>query len=127
LQQSNTQQPVSKPKRATLAFALSLAGAVIILAQGLVRIFHGEIIFLGSDEIRRRLIAGLALDIVGAIAIVFAVLIIIGAYFMYNPGTQVVGGVLVLIFSALSIIAGGGWLIGLILGIIGGVICLINK
>ena len=100
---------------------------MIILAQGLVRIFHGEIIFLGSDEIRRRLIAGLALDIVGAIAIVFAVLIIIGAYFMYNPGTQVVGGVLVLIFSALSIIAGGGWLIGLILGIIGGVICLINK
>jgi hypothetical protein len=128
LQQSNTQQPVSKPKRATLAFALSLAGAVVILAQGLVRILRGETItFLGSDEIRRRILAGLALTIVGTIAIVFAVLIIIGAFFIYNPETQVIGGVLVLIFSALSIIAGGGWLIGLILGIIGGVICLIKK
>lgn len=101
---------------------------MVILAQGLVRILRGEIItFLGSDEIRRRILVGLALDIVGAIAIVFAVLIIIAAYFIYNPETEVIGGVLVLIFSALSIIAGGGWLIGLILGIIGGVICLIKK
>ena len=96
---------------------------MVILAQGLVRILRsGVIAFLGSDEIRRRILVGLALTIVGAIAIVFAVLIIIGAFFIYNPGTQVIGGVLVLIFSALSIIAGGGWLIGLILGIIGGVI-----
>jgi len=128
LQQANTQQPVSKPKRATLAFALSLAGALVILAQGLVRILRGEVItFLGSDEIRRRILVGLALDIVGAIAIVFAVLIIIGAYFIYNPGTEVIGGVVVLIFSALSILVGSGWLIGLILGVIGGILALVKK
>jgi len=128
LQQSNTNQPVSRPKRATLAFALSLAGAVVILVQGLVRILRGGVItFFGSDEIRRRVLAGLALTVVGAIAIVFAVLIVIGVFFIYNPATQVVGGVLVLIFSALSIIVGGGWLIGLILGVIGGVICLTKK
>ena len=87
MQQSDTQQPVSKPKRATLAFALSLAGAFVILAQGLVRILRGEVItFLGSDEIRRRILEGLALTIVGTIAIVFAVLIIIGAFFIYNRG-----------------------------------------
>jgi hypothetical protein len=72
LQQSNTNQPVSEPKRATLAFALSLAGAVVILAQGLVRILRGGVItFFGSEEIRRRVLAGLTLTVVGAIAIVF--------------------------------------------------------
>jgi len=100
----------------------------LILIQGLVRIFRGAAItFLGSDEIRRRILVGLALTIVGAIAVVFAILVIIGALLIYNPGTQVVGGVIVIIFSALSIIVGGGWLIGLILGIIGGVLCLIKK
>jgi hypothetical protein len=128
LQQSNTQQTVSSPQRNTLAFALSLAGALLILIQGLVRIFRGAAItFLYSDEIRRRILVGLALTIVGAIAVVFAILVIIGAFLIYNPGTQVVGGVIVIVFSALSIIVGGGWLIGLILGIIGGVICLIKK
>jgi hypothetical protein len=127
LQQPNTQQPVSKPKRATIGFAFSLAGALVILAQGLVRIVRGEITFLGSDEIRRRILAGLALGTVGVIAVVFAVLIIIGAYFIFNPGTEVVGGIIVLIFSAFSIIAGGGWLIGLIFGIIGGILALLKK
>jgi hypothetical protein len=127
LQQPNTQQPLSKPKRATIGFAFSLAGALVILAQGLVRIVRGEITFLGSDEIRRRILAGLALGTVGVIAVVFAVLIIIGAYFIFNPGTEVVGGIIVLIFSAFSIIAGGGWLIGLILGIIGGILALLKK
>jgi hypothetical protein len=104
LQQPDTQQPVPTPKRATLGFAFSLAGALVILAQGLVRIVRGEITFLGSDEIRRRILAGLALGTVGVIAVVFAVLIIIGAYFIFNPGTEVVGGIIVLIFSAFSII-----------------------
>jgi hypothetical protein len=126
LQQPNTQQPVSK-QRAAIGFAFSLAGALVILAQGLVRIVRGEITFLGSDEIRRRILAGLALGTVGVIAVVFAVLIIIGAYFIFNPGTEVVGGIIVLIFSAFSIIAGGGWLIGLILGIIGGILALLKK
>jgi hypothetical protein len=127
MQQPNTQQPVAKPERATIGFAFSLAGALVILAQGLVRIVRGEITFLGSDEIRRRILAGLALGTAGVIAIVFAVIIIVGAYFIFNPGTEIAGAVLVLIFSALSIIAGGGWLIGLILGIIGGIIGLTKK
>ncbi len=128
MQQSNTQQTVSSPQRNTLAFALSLAGALLILIQGFVRIFRGAAItFLYSDEIRRRILVGLALTIVGVIAVVFAILVIIGAFLIYNPGTQVVGGVIVIVFSALSIIVGGGWLLGLILGIIGGVICLIRK
>ena len=105
-----------------LAFAFSLAGAMLILLRGLVRIVWAK---SSLSRIRRNsteISCGLALNIVGGIAVVFAVLIIVGAYFIYN-GIEVTGGVIVLIFSVLSIFVGSGWLIGLILGIIGG-ICL---
>jgi hypothetical protein len=46
LQQSNAQQPVSKPERAAIGFAFSLAGALVILAQGLVRIVRGILALL---------------------------------------------------------------------------------
>jgi hypothetical protein len=59
-------------------------------------------------------------------AVVFPVIIIIGAYMIYN-GVEMAGGITVLIFSTLSIFAGGGWLIGLILGVIGGVLALLKK
>ena len=127
MQQSNAQQPLSKPERATIGFAFSLAGAILILARGLVRIVAGDVItFVGSDEIRRRFLAGLALSALGAIAVVFAVLIIIGAYFIYS-GMTVAGGVIVIIFSVLSIFVGSGWIIGLIFGVIGGILGLMKK
>ena len=37
------------------------------------------------------------------------------------------GGAIVLIFSLLSIFVGSGWLIGLILGVIGGILALLKK
>ena len=127
MQQSNTQQPVAQSKRAMLGFAFSLSGAVLILLRGVVRIVWGDIItFTGSDEIRRRLLAGLALNILGGIAVVFAILILVGAYLVYN-GMEVAGGVIILIFSVLSIFVGSGWLIGLALGVIGGILALLKK
>jgi hypothetical protein len=110
-----------------LGFAFSLSGAVLILLRGVVRIVWGDIItFTGSDEIRRRLLAGLALNILGGIAVVFAILILVGAYLVYN-GMEVAGGVIILIFSVLSIFVGSGWLIGLALGVIGGILALLKK
>ncbi len=128
MQQQNTSQPPAPPKRAIVGFAVSLAAGVVVLAQGIVRFFRGEALaFLGSDELRRRVLAGLALEAVGVIAIIFAILILIGAYFIYSPGKETVGGIMVLIFAALSIITGGGWLIGFILGIVGGILGLLKK
>lgn len=127
------QQPTQTSKsttteRTTIGFALSLIGALIILVQGIVRIFRGEAIaFLGSEELRLRVFSGLRLEVVGVIAIVFAIIILFGAYLIYSPGKQVAGGIIVIVFSALSIITGGGWLIGLILGLIGGILGLLKK
>jgi hypothetical protein len=66
------------------------------------------------------------LNIIGGIAVVFAVLIIIGAYQIYI-GMEMTGGLIVLIFSTLSIFVGSGWLIGLILGVIGGILAMVKK
>jgi hypothetical protein len=110
-----------------LGFAFSLAGAILILTRGLVRIVLGDVItFAGSDEVRRRFLAGLAFNIVGGIAVVFAILIIVGAYLIYSR-MEVAGGTIVIIFSLLSIFVGSGWLIGLILGVIGGILALLKK
>jgi hypothetical protein len=127
LQQSNTQQPVAQTERALLGFTFSLAGALLILLRGIVRIAVGDIItFAGSDVIRHRFLAGIALNILGGIAVLFAVLILVGAYLIYS-GMETTGGVIVLIFALLSIFVGSGWLIGLILGVIGGILALLKK
>ena len=127
MQQPNTQQPVSKPQRSTLGFAFSLVGAILILLRGAIRIVAGDIItFVGSDEVRRRFLAGIALNIIGGVAVVFAILIIVGAYLMYT-GVATAGGTIVIIFSVLSILVGSGWLIGLIFGVIGGILGIMKK
>jgi len=120
-------QSASSPKRAILGFVFSLVGAILILARGLVRITVGDVVtFAGSDELRRRILTGLALNILGGIAVIFAILILVGAYLIYSR-MKVAGGAIVIIFSVLSIFVGSGWLIGLILGLIGGILALLKK
>ena len=92
-----------------------------------MRITVGDFItFVGSDEVRHRFLAGIALNIIGGIAVVFAVLIMVGAYLIYT-GMEMSGAVIVIIFSVLSIFVGSGWLIGLIFGVIGGILALVKR
>ena len=124
MQQPSQQQPT---KRATLGFVFSLVGAILILLRGMIRIAVGDIItFYGSDVVRHRFLAGIALNILGGIAVVFAVLMIVGVYLIWT-GMETTGGVIVMVFALLSIFVGSGWLIGLILGVIGGILALLKK
>ncbi len=111
-----------------MGFALSLIAGILVLVQGVVRIVRGELNILAVlDEFRRRILGGLALEVVGAIAIVFGILILIGAILLYKPGNETTGGIIVLVFSALSILTGGGFVVGFVLGIIGGALGLAKK
>jgi hypothetical protein len=68
------------------------------------------------------------LHIVGAIAVVFGILIIVGAVLLYQLGKTTAGGLVVLVFSLLSILTFGVvGLAGLILGIIGAALALAKK
>jgi hypothetical protein len=129
-QQPSIAQSYAKVKRATTAFALSLIAGILILIQGIVRLLQSRMLEISGieDEIRRRILAGIALHIVGAIAVVFGVLIIVGAVLLYQLGKTVTGGLIVLVFSLLSILTFGVVeLVGLILGIIGAALALAKK
>jgi hypothetical protein len=127
LQSQDEQLRNPKPQRATLGFAFSVAGAFLVLLRGIFRIVAGDIIFfVGSDEVRRRFLAGIALNVVGAVAVLFGVFIIVGAYLIYK-GLITSGGIVVIVFAALSILVGSGWLIGLILALVGGILGLLRR
>ncbi len=56
-----------------------------------------------------------------AMGLIFGALVVLGAILLnYNPEHAKAWGILVIVFSIASVITGGGFVIGLILGIIGG-------
>ncbi len=108
-------------RRATVGFALSLTSGILTLIQGIIRIVRSQfLIDLGFDMLRRRFFGETALTVVGIVGIVFGILIITGALLIYNPKTVTAGGIIVLVFSIFSFLSGGGFVIGMILGIVGG-------
>jgi hypothetical protein len=126
-QTTTTPTGYKRPSKARIGFAFSVAGAILILLRGIIRIVAGDVIaFVGSDEVRRRFLAAIGLNILGGVAVAFALLILVGAYLMYT-GMTTAGSTIVIVFGLLSILAGSGWLIGLLLALVGGILGLLKK
>jgi hypothetical protein len=123
VQTSTAPTPV---KRATAGFAISLIAGIIILINALVVLSLASFMSSLFDAIGLSFL-GTAFTVYGAVGLLFAILVLVGAIVIFMPGKEVIGGILVLIFSILSIIIGGGFIIGLILGIIGGALGLAKK
>jgi hypothetical protein len=120
----------NRSKLTVAAFALSLVAGILILIQGIVRSLQGRALEISGieDEIRRRILLGIDFHIVGVIAVVFGILIIVGAVLLYQPGKETTGAIIVLLFSLLSILTFGViGLVGLILGVIGAALALKKK
>lgn len=114
-------------KKATAGFIVSLIAGIFILINAIIIVvgaaFIEDIIGVVPElSLLTGMLAGVA-----AVAFIFAGLVIIGAILIYMPGKEKIGGILVLVFSILSIFFGGGLFIGMILGIIGGVLGLMKK
>jgi hypothetical protein len=59
---------------------------------------------------------------------VSGIMVIVGGIMVKNPNKRMIGGILIIVFSILSLFgAWGGFLIGMILGIIGGILGIISK
>lgn len=113
-------------KRATIGFALSLIGGILILINGVALFAMSSILDqLGLGDMLS--LVGLSLDYLGGVMIVFAIIVFIGAWLIYTPGKEMIGGILALIFSVISFIGGGGFALGAILGLIGGILGLLKK
>lgn len=112
------------------AFVLSVIAGVLVLIGGIVWItdsnLYNDIGLGGFTPSSNGFFAifgnTLSTNFLGGLSILFAIIIFVGAYYINMPaGYEIVGGVIVILPSLLSIITAGGFIIGLIFGIIGGV------
>jgi hypothetical protein len=109
-------------KKSARAFALSLIAGILILinavALGIVaKWFIGIMPVLpGSTGNDPTLLLELA-----SVGLICGVLVLLGTLMLNRkPANKKVWGIMIIVFSAPSVIMGGGFIIGFILGIIGG-------
>jgi hypothetical protein len=125
--------------RPTAAFVISLIAGILIIINGLilgvVSSFMPMIPNIVSQYAPLNTIPTGALQIVQsvltiltAVGVILGAIIIIGAVMIYQtPSSKTGWGVVILVLSIVSIIIGGGFIIGLVLGIVGGALALSFK
>lgn len=124
-------------EKPTAAFVLSLISGVLVLLTALLVFVAASLLGSIISEIPE--IPGgsaiLTIDpvwfaVIGTAGLIFGVLILVGAGMIHSgePGKVRVGSILVLVFSILSLFTvGGGFFIGFVLGLIGGILGLTWK
>lgn len=114
---------VSK-RRAVRGFAVSLIAGLLVLIDGVMVFTNSDLIKSVFNSVE---LLGLDLTVLSGIAIGCGVLIFIGAFLSFAFRKEKLGGTLVLIPTIISIVSGGGFIFGMILGIIGGMLNLAKK
>jgi hypothetical protein len=120
---------MSRSEKPTKAFTLSLIAGILILSNTALlgvaaRWFPGMIPTLpGSSANDTTLLYRLT-----AVGLIFGVLVLLGAILLrIKSVNKKVWGIMILVFSIPSVVTGGGFIIGFILGIIGGALALSRK
>lgn len=131
-----TNQTIEKP---TTSFILSLFSGVLILGGATM------IGYLGSPSHYNGMMGGYYRDMMGgyygmmsgfggwfygfpALGIISGLLVLVGAVMMYTqPRQTTTWGIIVLVFSIVSFSGGGGFFVGAILGLVGGILALAWK
>jgi hypothetical protein len=110
---------------------LSVIGGFFILLGGVALLFLGalvgallsglSIVPLGADPVAM-------LNTLGALGILFGLIdVALGVVMFIKPGLSKILGAVVLVVSLASIVSLGGFFLGLILGLVGGIMALIWK
>jgi hypothetical protein len=111
--------------RATAGFAVSLAaGTVILITTILAMLFWppmSAIIFFFMPwlAIIDALLPIVWISWIPIIGLIVSILIIIGASLIYLPGKEYAGAAMVLLFSIVSLVVLGGFIVGITLGVVG--------
>jgi len=115
------------------AYALSLAGGILIILGSIIRVFFMPY-FIGWGMMMNgwRMMGGYIqpygiMSIFSIIGLIAGVLVLIGAMKLQSQSDTSTWGALIIVFSVISFISGGGFLIGGILGLIGGILATISK
>jgi hypothetical protein len=116
-------------EKPTKAFTLSLIAGILIISNsvllGVVAKWFIEIMptLPGSSGNDSTFLIYLA-----SVGLIFGMLVLIGALMLHTkPLNKKAWGVLIILFSLPSVIIGGGFIVGFILGIIGGKLALSKK
>jgi hypothetical protein len=129
---------LSNEKKPTVPFVLSLIAGILTLIGGLTVAYVGLWRFEFMGRVMRRHGYAYAaapgyfspfISLTGMLGIIFGLIVIVGAIMLNRrPAQHTTWGILILIFSILSIFGGlGGYLVGLILGIVGGALAIAWK
>jgi hypothetical protein len=126
---------MTETEKPTAAFFLSLVGGIFILLGGGVMSTLGPFWFrgmmggyggmMGYRSGGYGMMGGLGFGMFGVLGLIFGVIVIISAFMLNSkPSEHSTWGTLIVIFSVLSIFgsAMGGFGVGLILGLIGGIL-----
>ena len=128
--------PVNLEKKNLAAFLLALIGGLVIFISGMEHALSLPLITgaLGQAGLNLGLLgifetALAATVLTGTISLVFGIILIVGSVMIDKVSMHKLGGILVIIFSVLSLVGFHGFLIALggILGIIGGILAFRNS
>ena len=127
-------------EKPTAAFVLSLVAGIFILINGAVVgvaasfVAGLDLTGLVSQYAPERVgeippgffgFASAILFALSMVGVIFGVFVLVGAFMLYrNPSQKTPWGVIILVLSIISIVTGGGFVLGFILGIIGGALAL---
>jgi hypothetical protein len=120
---------MSRSEKPTKAFMLSLMAGILIVSNSALlgvaaRWFPGVIPTLPGTSANDTTI----LYCLTAVGLIFGVLVLLGAILLHiKPVNKKAWGIMILVFSIPSVVTGGGFIIGFILGIIGGVFAFSRK
>ena len=93
---------------------LAIIGGILILLDGVL-------VLMGTTLSPLGYMVGTGFEAIG-LAIVSGVLAIAGGSMLGKPGNQQQGATMVLVFSLVGGLAGGGFIIGSLLGLVGGIL-----
>jgi hypothetical protein len=113
--------------KVTAGAVFSAIGGSIVLIQGLVILLNGEAMIFSIQNGTGSLPFGLSLGAAGVFEIAVGACMLGGTYLVASSVFKIIGAIVVLIFSIVSVVIGGGWVVGLVLGLLGGILGLFRK
>lgn len=119
---------MNQSEKKSKAFILSLIAGILIISNttllGVANTWFPEIIpTIPGLENDPTSLYGLTV-----LGLIFGFLVLLGAILLkINPAKKKAWGIMTIVFSITSVITGGGFIIGFILGIIGGALALSRK
>jgi hypothetical protein len=106
---------------AMMGYYFSLAAAVLFFIQGVLGILFRSIVFAVAISLG----VGIAALLIGILLVIVALIVGSATYGLRRYPTLHVGaGATIIIFSVLALFLGGGYIIGSILGVVGGIMAI---